>query len=105
MHLIALLVLMLVILQPLTVPAHETDQYTLPVGREFADLGPHFSHMVHDAVVEAMNTTNAAIRHSLHDGRATTRTLRLQSARVCEPYCAAVVPTSSTDTATNAGGA
>ena len=30
--------------------AHETDQYTLPVGREFADLGPHFSRIAYDAV-------------------------------------------------------
>ena len=79
-HLVAPFVLVLLILQPLTVAAHETDQYTLPVGREFADLGPYFSRIVHDAVVEAMNTTNAAIKRSLHEGRATNRTLRLQSA-------------------------
>jgi hypothetical protein len=71
---------MLVILQPLTVPAHETDQYTLPVGREFADLGPDLARMVHDAVVEAMNTINPATKRSLYESRATTRTLRLQSA-------------------------
>jgi hypothetical protein len=30
---------------PLTVAAHETDQYKLPLGREFADLGAHFSRV------------------------------------------------------------
>jgi Ankyrin repeats (3 copies)/Ankyrin repeats (many copies) len=79
-HLLAPFVLVLVILQPLTVAAHETDQYTLPLGREFADLGPYFSRIVHDAVVEAMTANNAAIKRSLHDGRPTNRTLRLQSA-------------------------
>lgn len=41
--------------------AHETDQYTLPVGREFADLGPHFSRIAYDAVAAAVAEVNAAI--------------------------------------------
>lgn len=41
------LTLALLALWSLTAFAHETDQYTLPVGREFADLGPHFSRVVH----------------------------------------------------------
>jgi len=60
--------------------AHETDQYTLPIGREFADLRFHFSRMAHDAIATAVKTTNAAIAHSLFDGRPTQETERLQSA-------------------------
>jgi hypothetical protein len=61
--------------------AHETDQYTLPVGREFADLGPHFSRVVHGALVTAVDRTNKAIKLSLdRDDRPTDRTARLQSA-------------------------
>jgi hypothetical protein len=53
--------------------ASETDQYTLPVGREFADLRVYFSRTVHAALVEAVDETNAAIRDSSID------TQRLQS--------------------------
>ena len=68
-------------LRSLTVAAHETDQYTLPVGREFADLGPHFSRVVYAAIVEAVDGTNAAIKRSLRRaGR--HETSRLQSAEV-----------------------
>ena len=47
--------------------ASETDQYTLPVGRAFADLRVYFSRTVHAAVVEAVDETNAAIRDSSID--------------------------------------
>ena len=69
-------------LRSLTTMAHETDQYTLPVGREFADLGPHLSRAVHGAIVEAVNGTNAAIRRSLRDTGPSRETARLQSAEV-----------------------
>jgi len=68
-------------LQPVPAAAHETDQYTLPVGREFADLGPHFSRVVHGALVKAVDRTNKAIKLSLdRNDRPTDRTARLQSA-------------------------
>jgi len=71
----------LLVWQPLPVAAHETDQYTLPVGRAFADLGPHLSRIVYGAVVEAVDKTNTAIKLSLDwDGRPTQRTASLQSA-------------------------
>ena len=59
--------------------AHETDQYTLPVGREFADLRFYFSAQFHDAIKFAMDKTNAKIRASLRDGQPTAETRRLQS--------------------------
>jgi len=48
--------------------AHETDQYTLPVGRDFADLGPHFSRIVYDAIVGAVDETNAEITKVVENG-------------------------------------
>lgn len=63
----------------LPAPAHETDQYTLPVGRQFADLGPHLSRIVHGAIVDAVTATNTQIERSLQDGRPTQQTARLQS--------------------------
>ena len=68
-------------LQSWAAVAHETDQYTLPVGREFADLGPHFSRVVYAAIVNAVDGTNAAIKRSLRDNRP-DETARLQSTEV-----------------------
>ena len=76
------LALALLALWSLTAFAHETDQYTLPVGREFADLGAHFSRVVYGALVEAVDGTNAAIKRSLRGARSTDETSRLQSAEV-----------------------
>jgi len=70
------------VLAPSTVSAHETDQYTLPVGREFADLGPHFSAAVYEAIVQAVDRTNAAIKRSLRQGNQPKETDRLQSAEM-----------------------
>jgi len=76
------LALAILALQSLTVAAHETDQYTLPVGREFADLGRHFSRIVHAAIAEAVDDANAEIKRSLGDAGAADETTRLQSAQV-----------------------
>ena len=61
------LALALLALQPCAAVAHETDQYTLPVGREFADLGPHFSRVVHACDRRRSELANAAIKRSLRD--------------------------------------
>ena len=82
----AKLALVLVALLSSVAPAHETDQYTLPVGRDFADLGPHLTRVVHGAIVDAVSDTNAAIKRSLReeptirDSRRTDATSPLQSA-------------------------
>ena len=52
------------------------------MGREFADLGPHFSRVVYAAIVEAVDGTNAAIKRSLRPTGPTHETVRLQSAEV-----------------------
>lgn len=45
--------------------AHESDQYSLPAGREFADLGPYLSEIVDNAVRAAVVRTNAQIDAAL----------------------------------------
>ena len=71
--------LVLVALRPLAASAHETDQYTLPVGREFADLRGHFSRMAYTAIAEAVDNTNRQIRQSLWNNQPTADTPPLQS--------------------------
>jgi hypothetical protein len=71
-----------VALQPAAALAHETDQYTLPLGREFADLRIPMSRMVRGAIVDAVNHANAAIARSLRDNGPGGETSRLQSADV-----------------------
>ncbi|MFW6033470.1 MAG: hypothetical protein ACOCTI_08880, partial [Phycisphaeraceae bacterium] len=45
--------------------AHETDPYTIPPGREFADLGDRFTFWAYDAVEQGVEDTNAKIRKAL----------------------------------------
>jgi ankyrin repeat protein len=59
--------------------AHESEQYTVPVGRDFADLGPYFSRIVHDAVVAAVAATNAEITKVVEDGESRLQLNELQS--------------------------
>jgi ankyrin repeat protein len=72
---------LLLAVQPLVGSAHETDQYTLPLGREFADLRFHFSRTAYDAIAEAAAFTNKKIANSLRDGQPTAETAQLQSAQ------------------------
>jgi len=74
------LALAVLALRPLSGAAHETDQYTLPLGREFADLGVYFSGVVHDAIADAVELTNSQIKDSLWRDQPTADTPRLQSA-------------------------
>jgi hypothetical protein len=57
---------------PRPAAAHESEQYTLPAGRTFADLGPHFSRIVHRAVADAAAATNAEIADALNPATAAT---------------------------------
>jgi hypothetical protein len=59
--------------------AHESEQYTLPIGRDFADLGPYFTQIAYDAVVAAANETNAAIREVVEHGATGPSLATLQS--------------------------
>jgi len=77
---LARLLFLLSVLGALPAGAHETDQYTLPIGRDFADLRYAYSRMAYDAIHDAVQFTNTAIRISLQDGRPTAETETLQSA-------------------------
>lgn len=47
--------------------AHESEQYTLPIGRQFADLGPYFSRIFYDAIAGAVAEVNDEIAATLED--------------------------------------
>lgn len=82
-HLISgLALLVVVLLLPDVSSGHESDQYTVPAGREFADLRLYFAHEMHDLLESAVRKTNARIAQSLKDGNPTARTERLQQANV-----------------------
>ena len=59
--------------------AHESEQYTLPIGRDFADLGPYFSRIFYDAIVGAVAETNAAISATLEGQPTATPLAELHS--------------------------
>ncbi len=59
--------------------AHETDQYTVPTGRQFADLRFWLSEYVYDRLSAAVEVTNERIKRSLRDGQPTSATARAQS--------------------------
>ena len=48
--------------------AAETDQFTTPIGREFADLGPFLNQWVYDLLDDGVNKTNAEIRAVIEIG-------------------------------------
>jgi hypothetical protein len=64
---------------PLPAPAHESEQYTLPAGRDFADLGPLFSRNFLAAIRDAVTETNLAIDTALAAGDRPGQVQALQS--------------------------
>lgn len=50
--------------------AHETDQYSVPVGLQFADLGSYFSADFHARLIRGVNRANAAIEAAERAGNA-----------------------------------
>lgn len=48
--------------------AHETDQFTVPPEREFAEVGPLVSRWMYDAVKKGMDETNARIKSAVESG-------------------------------------
>jgi len=62
------------------VAAHESEQYTLPAGRDFADLGPLLSRSFYAAIRDAVADTNTAIDAVLAAGDRPGQLQALQSA-------------------------
>ena len=50
-------------------PAHETDQFTTPPGREFADIGPFLSRWMYRHIERAVAKTNDEIRRRIDEKR------------------------------------
>lgn len=48
---------------------HETDQFTLPPGREFADLSDYFTGWAYDTIEGGVNRTNQKIEAALRENR------------------------------------
>ncbi len=73
--------IMVLVLLAGTVPlsGHETDQYTLPPNREFADLGDYFTRWFYQRIEAGVENTNWRIRQAV-EGQASQEELdRLQS--------------------------
>ena len=51
------------------VAAHETDQFTVPLGKDFADVGPELTAMYYDGIDAAVTTLNERIRRALEARR------------------------------------
>src|SRR5690348_17270641 len=59
--------------------AHETDQFTTPIGREFADLGPFFNRWAYDLIELGVQRTNNEIRQCLEHGGDLTKLAALEA--------------------------
>jgi ankyrin repeat protein len=59
--------------------AHETDQYTVPAGLEFADLSGELTAMYYDPIERAVKSLNAQIERCLRNGSRPSYIARLQS--------------------------
>ncbi len=59
--------------------AHETDQYSVPTGRQFADLRFWFSEYMYDKLAAAVEITNEKIGRTLRDAQPTNATAKAQS--------------------------
>jgi ankyrin repeat protein len=45
--------------------AHETDQFSVPIGKQFADLSDYISNIAYDALTEGVEKTNSKIQKAL----------------------------------------
>jgi ankyrin repeat protein len=60
--------------------AHETDQFTVPPDRKFADLGGYFNRWAYRAIEQGVNVTNAQIHKAIDAGASPGVLAELQSA-------------------------
>jgi ankyrin repeat protein len=78
------LILTLLTLAPLsaiTLPAmgHETDQYTLPIGREFADQGDYLTRFMFDTISRGVEKQNSRIKDAVEHKASAKELKNLQS--------------------------
>src|SRR5581483_6792304 len=45
--------------------AHETDQFTVPPGRQFADLGDYFNRWAYEAIDRGVQVANDQVRRAI----------------------------------------
>ena len=76
---IDIVIIILTALLPAAAVGHETDQYSVPVGKEFADLRFYISDEVYKRINSAVNKVNSLIEQSLRDNSDTRQTDYLQS--------------------------
>ena len=62
-----------------TASGHETDQFTLPPGREFADLGEYFNNWFFDAIDKGVAKANERVRACIADRRSSSELASLES--------------------------
>jgi ankyrin repeat protein len=58
-------ILLLVCASAVPVAAHETDQFTVPPDRKFADLGDYFNRWAYRAIDQGVNVTNTQIHQAI----------------------------------------
>ncbi len=61
----AAVLLLCLALAPAPAAAHETDQFSVPMGKQFADLSDHITDLAYDALVKGVEKTNRKIRQAL----------------------------------------
>jgi cytohesin len=59
--------------------AHETDQFTVPTGKVFADVGDELTAIFYTGIEDAVNDLNTRLRHATEAGRGQTFIDYLQS--------------------------
>lgn len=68
-----------VALCPTALLAHETDNYTVPRKKEFADLAPLFTDIFYRGLETAAKRTNDRIHHAIRGGMTASTIAKLQS--------------------------
>jgi ankyrin repeat protein len=59
--------------------AHETDQFTVPLGKQFADMGETLNGWIYETLEGALERTNTGIREAIEADRDREHIERLQS--------------------------
>ena len=69
----------LILSWPCPAKAHESDQFTLPAGRPFADLGDYLNRWAYETIRRGVDQTNARIRAAVENDASQQRLNAVQS--------------------------